>query len=682
VSTILVVEDHAISRQMLGALLGYVGHRVLEAADGSTALQVAHGSRPDLVVLDVMLPGADGFTLLRALRADADLGRTPVLVYSAACRLPDDLRLVETNASLRVLPKPSEPEVILNTIGAMLGGPNGAAAAELRTPSGAKFPPGLRSTALRLPVLVDLGLHLVRERDPATLLTVFARALAELAGGARSAVVLADNDPDRPEQSPVERLGSIFRGGTEPHADLPSAAILQHVLETRAAVRCEVAAQPGRSARARLVLPFATPGRVHGWIVLDGADASPFANTDEELAGALSAQAAIAHENIILMEQMREAARRKDEFLAVLSHELRNPLAPVRNSLHVLSRVAPGGDAGRRALAVIDRQTAHLARLVDDLLDVTRIARGKIRLRTEPADLRGIVQRTVEDHRSVFASAGVDLEVHLPEDALPVCADSTRLSQVVGILLSNAAKFTPRGGRASVTAERDGRGGVRVRVADTGAGLAPETMRRLFEPFVQADSTLDRSAGGLGLGLSIAKKLLELHGGSIVASSAGPGAGAEFVFTLPLGAEAVAGQAAPEPRPAKRRVLVIEDGDDAAESLRDALELGGHVVEVAADGPAGLEAARVFRPEVVLCDIGLPGMDGYEVARALRADPATRNVRLVALTGYAAPDDEARAREAGFDVHVAKPPSIGAIEELLADAPAPSDALAAVGRSG
>ncbi|MBI5500704.1 MAG: response regulator [Deltaproteobacteria bacterium] len=367
-------------------------------------------------------------------------------------------------------------------------------------------------------------------------------------------------------------------------------------------------------------------------------------------------------------EALREADRRKTEFLAVLSHELRNPLAPIRNGIYILRRAPAGGEQARRALDVIDRQATHLTRLVEDLLDVTRIARGKVRLKPERLDLSALVRRTVDDHRASLAGRGVALVVAIPATATVVSGDPTRLAQVVGNLLHNAAKFTPPGGSVAVSlAVEDGREAV-VRVRDTGVGIAPDVLPHLFQPFMQADATLDRSSGGLGLGLALVRGLVELHGGSSTAASEGPGRGAEFCVHLPLEPGSAAacppGEGAPAAT-ARRRVLLIDDVPDAVESLRDALAIVGHEVEIAFDGPGGIAKARSFRPDAVLCDIGLPGMDGYEVARAMRAEPELHGVLLVALTGYASVEDAARALESGFDCHLAKPPDMAEIDRLL-----------------
>ncbi len=363
-----------------------------------------------------------------------------------------------------------------------------------------------------------------------------------------------------------------------------------------------------------------------------------------------------------------EADRHKNEFLAMLSHELRNPLAPIRNSLFVLDRAEPGSEQAKRAREIIGRQTAQMARLVDDLLDVTRISHDKIQLQRIALDLNDLVRKTVEDHRALLEGKGITVEVSLAGEPLPIEGDQARLAQVVGNLLHNAAKYTPANQRVRVeTRAIPARRRAGIRVSDTGVGIEPAVLGRLFQPFMQVDATLDRSQGGLGLGLALVKGLVELHGGEVCAHSEGPGKGAEFIVELPLGNTTGSESSSETGRPPaiSRRVLIIEDNLDAAQSLREALEFGAHVVEVAHSGPEGLEMARQFRPEVIFCDIGLPGMDGYGVARVLRADQAMKDLFLVALSGYALPEDLQRAWEAGFDRHVAKPPSLERLEDLL-----------------
>jgi PAS domain S-box-containing protein len=371
-------------------------------------------------------------------------------------------------------------------------------------------------------------------------------------------------------------------------------------------------------------------------------------------------------------ELLQAQDRHKDEFLATLSHELRNPLAPIRNAVTVLQRAHPASGQMQRATTVIDRQVAHLARLVDDLLDVSRIAQGKVRLQKERVDLAEVVRRTVDDHRSFFATKGVSLEFTEGEP-LWVEADMTRLAQVTENLLHNAAKFTSRGGRVAVAlAEENGRAMLRVR--DNGVGIEKEMLAKVFQPFVQGEKTLHRTLGGLGLGLALTKTIVELHAGSVEALSDGPGKGAEFVIALPLSRNiALRPVTGATPRPRGRlSICVIDDNEDAADSLHDLLELEGHDVHVAMDGQLGIDLVLAVHPDVVLCDVGLPGIDGFEVARRLRAAGST--AMLVALTGYASSEDVQRAQDAGFDHHLAKPTDLDRLDAVLASVAVPEAA--------
>jgi signal transduction histidine kinase/ActR/RegA family two-component response regulator len=376
-------------------------------------------------------------------------------------------------------------------------------------------------------------------------------------------------------------------------------------------------------------------------------------------------------------QALQEAQRRKDEFLAVLGHELRNPLAPLRNALHVLHVRGADPPTVAWAHAVAERQTHHLTRLVDDLLDISRIGRGKILLRNEEVDLGRLIGSIVADHQRVVESSGLTLETDLPAGPVWVRGDPVRLTQVVGNLLNNAVKFTDPGGRilVRVALAEDGRR-AQVTVRDTGIGISPEMLPRVFEMFAQADHSRSRSRGGLGLAL--VKGLVELHGGEAKAASAGPGQGAEFTIGLPVSLPAAgADPAAPGDAPGRQplRILIIEDNRDAAETMRVLLELVGHQVVVAHSGPRGVESAREFRPEVVLCDLGLPGMDGLAVARALRQDLATSAAHLIPMTGYGSETDQQQCRDAGFDRHLTKPVDPEELQRILAAvgpaAPAP-----------
>jgi PAS domain S-box-containing protein len=367
----------------------------------------------------------------------------------------------------------------------------------------------------------------------------------------------------------------------------------------------------------------------------------------------------------------KEADRRKDEFLALLGHELRNPLGPIQHALEILHRTAPTDPRFERARDVVDRQLARMSRLLDDLMDVSRIAMGKVRLQSGVHDLAEIVRATADDHRGIFESAGVQLKVEIPDDMLRVRGDATRLSQVVGNLLHNAHKFTDSGGTVTVRLVRNpGAEEASVEVEDSGIGMDPDLVSTAFEPFRQCEANVDRARGGLGVGLALVKALVELHGGVVTCSSEGPGHGSRFTVRLPLDQDT---PPAPETSRGKHangfsiRVLVIEDYADAAESLAMLLEMLGHKVETASTGRAGIEAARGFSPELVLCDLGLPDMDGYAVARRLREDPLLGRAFLVALSGYGNENDKVRAQEAGFDRHVCKPIDLDELRQLIAE---------------
>jgi len=370
---------------------------------------------------------------------------------------------------------------------------------------------------------------------------------------------------------------------------------------------------------------------------------------------------------------LSEADHRKSEFLATLAHELRNPLAPIRTGLDLLRMMPADKDALARIHAMMDRQLGHLIHLVDDLLDIARITRGKIELKRENVDLKVIAQIAVETSAALIESHGHRLDVDLPEEPLPLEADVTRMVQVLSNLLNNAAKYTPAGGRVALSAWRED-GHAVVAVSDSGIGIPPDAIGSVFEMFTQVRGSLDRAQGGLGIGLSLVRRLVELHGGRVAAFSAGRGHGSTFTVRLPLHPGSpharlrAPGDDAHARPPAPMRVLVVDDNADAADSLVALLEALGHTTSVARDGPEGLRLALEAQPDLVLLDIGLPGMSGYEVARAIRRNQGVRQIVLIALTGWGAQSDQQQSHEAGFDQHLTKPVSLEALEQALAAA--------------
>lgn len=367
---------------------------------------------------------------------------------------------------------------------------------------------------------------------------------------------------------------------------------------------------------------------------------------------------------------LSEADRNKTEFLALLSHELRNPLATISNSVHLLEHAEPGSEVARRAREALRRQTGHLTRLVDDLLDVARITHGKVELQMSRLDALEVVGRTCEDLRGRYEQRGVELRWAAGAGPIWIEADAARLAQMVGNLLTNALKFTPPGGHVEVSVGHHG-GACRVAVRDDGVGIDPADLGPIFTPFVQAERSRHRSGGGLGLGLALVRELARLHGGLVQASSEGHGKGAEFALLLPVAAGPPAPRAAPARPPEEARglsVLIVEDNEDAGNTLAELLVRSGHEAVLVSGGRAGVEAASRLRPDVLICDIGLPDMSGLEVVRAVRAASGAPPPFAIALTGYAQDDDRARALVAGFDAHLAKPMSLDALQGLLNEA--------------
>jgi len=366
---------------------------------------------------------------------------------------------------------------------------------------------------------------------------------------------------------------------------------------------------------------------------------------------------------------LERADRAKAELLSMLAHELRNPLGTISNALQVLRMKGEGDDTWKRAIDAAERQVLHQAMLIDDLLEASRVTRGQVELQCEELDLAQLVRETVEGYRETLRDAGLSLSLEAKDGPLRVRGDRLRLSQALSNLLDNAAKFTERGGRITVRTSRGAEGKrAQIAVRDNGAGIEPEELPYVFEVFTQGDHSLDRSMGGLGVGLAVVKGLIEMHGGEVRARSEGPGKGSEFTFLLPLESAAAAlpeSEEHPAVNQSARRVLVVEDNPDAAATMRDFLELSGHEVELACSGADGLAAARQFHPEVVLCDLGLPGMSGFEVAAELRRDPATRSAKLIAVTGYGRDEDRRRSKEAGFDLHLTKPVDPAQLRALL-----------------
>ncbi|HVE53566.1 MAG TPA: ATP-binding protein [Ramlibacter sp.] len=424
--------------------------------------------------------------------------------------------------------------------------------------------------------------------------------------------------------------------------------------------------------RGLLAVPLAGHGGKYlGLLQLSDKFEGDFTEEDEAILQQLAATAAVGIENARLYDSLKEQDRRKDEFLAMLAHELRNPLAPVRTGLEVLRRTGSRDKVSIDTREMMARQIGHMVRLIDDLMDVSRISTGKLALKEEILRLQDVVDTAVEAAKPLLLARNHEFRVTMEEPQLRIRGDLTRLAQVIGNLLNNAAKYTPPGGTIMLSAQRcDGE--ALIRVQDSGEGIAMETLPHIFELFTQARRTVDRADGGLGIGLALARKLVQMHGGSLEASSPGPRLGSTFTIRLPVAAEvqppsepagALAPDASSEARPL--RVVVVDDNVDAAETFALVLGMSGHQTSMAHSGPQALELIASFRPDVVFLDIGLPGMSGYDVARQLRSRPESRALTIVALTGWGSEADRARARQAGFDHHLTKPVELAAASSIL-----------------
>ncbi|HEV8256648.1 MAG TPA: ATP-binding protein [Casimicrobiaceae bacterium] len=426
----------------------------------------------------------------------------------------------------------------------------------------------------------------------------------------------------------------------------------------------------GYGFRAYACSRLMAEGRLLGMLSFASRQRDQFEPDELEFLQTISRYVTVAYERMRLIHKLRDTDRRKDEFLATLAHELRNPLAPIRNALQIMRLTGNDKAAVEQARIMMDRQLGQMVRLIDDLLDVSRITRGKLELRKERVELAAVIKNAVDTARPHIEASGHELFVSLPTQPVYLDADPVRLAQVFSNLLNNAAKYMERGGKIWLAAERRGNL-VDVTVRDTGIGIPPEALSSIFEMFAQVDISLEKAHGGLGIGLTLVKRLVEMHGGSVEARSAGVGRGAEFTAHLPVLAESPPSHAESEdddrrPSAVKCRILVADDNGDAAESMGMMLRLMGNEVRTVRDGMEAVEEAAAFRPDVILLDIGMPRLNGYDAARRIREQRWGKGMFLVALTGWGQDEDKRRATEAGFDLHFTKPVNPADLEQLVA----------------
>ncbi len=616
--TVVLADDNADMRDYVRRLLS-TDYRVVAVADGAEALRIATTRKPDLVITDVMMPNLDGFGLLKALREDPRTAPIPVVMLSA--RAGEEARVEGLKAGADdYLTKPFSARELLARVGGTLALAGARREATRREEE-------LRAETTSVLESIAEG-FLALDRD---FRITYVNAEAERINGMRREEMLGKTHWE------------VFPAGLGTRLETE----LRRSMADRVAVKFENLYEPW--------------GR---WFEVD-----LYPTSSEGLAVYFRD----ITERKLTLEALQEADRRKDEFLATLAHELRNPLAPIRNGLQVLRLARENPQAEEQARGMIERQVQQMVRLIDDLLDLSRISRGKVELRRERLDLAAAVQSAVETSRPLIEQAGHELTLSLPSEPVFVDADVTRLAQVFANLLNNAAKYTERGGDIRLSVEpHEHENDVLVRVRDNGVGIPASMLPRIFEMFTQVDRSLERTQGGLGIGLSIVKRLVEMHGGTVEARSEGPGRGSELVVRLPVLAPSVQeprsqgdGQE-PAGAPARRRILVADDNVDSAESLAMMLEFMGNEVRTAHDGVEAVAAAAAFRPEVVLLDIGMPRMNGYEACRQIREQPWGRGIAIAALTGWGQDDDKRRSREAGFDHHLVKPVEPAALETLLA----------------
>lgn len=637
---ILIVEDEGIEALDLQQKLTSMGYVVTDiVSSGEEAVKSAQGNHPDLVLMDIMLQGEiDGISAAEQIRDNLNI---PV-IYTTAYADKETLQRAKATGPYGYIVKPLRERELYISIDMAL--------------YKHKMELKLRESERRFAVTLKSIGDAVIATDKNGRIT-FMNAVAEEMLGWKLEEVLDKSLNDvfkivnmhtrKPAENPVAKV--LLDGST---VGLANHTLL--ITRYGQEIPIDDSAAPIKDDR----------GNIDGIVLV-------FRNVKERIETELALRESEERYRQ-LAEILREADNRKNEFLAVLSHELRNPLAAIHISLSVLERANPCSEQAKMAQDIMRRQVGQLSKLVDELLDITRITRNKIRLQLEQVELNELVQQTIVDNRPLFEENGVQLESDLGISPIFLRADRARLVQVIGNLLQNAAKFTGNGGKTRVSIEKDElKQQAIIRVTDTGVGIEPAMLSRLFVPFMQADTTLDRSKGGLGLGLALSKGLIELHGGEITAYSDGKDKGTEFVIFLPLEKYGQTGQPQlPQDIPGqRRRVLIVDDNADMAESLCKLLELSGHEVAVAYDGREGIVRARQFRPEVILCDIGLPNLNGYEVARVLRQEDELKDILLVAITGYALPEDLSRSGDAGFDCHLPKPVDLTKLKRIMAQMP-------------
>ncbi|HEV7915256.1 MAG TPA: response regulator [Albitalea sp.] len=709
-SSILIVDDLPEKLLVFGTVLEDLGQNLVFVNSGSEALREVLHREFAVILLDVNMPDIDGFETAALIRKYKRSAHTPIIFITAYA---DEIQTAKgySLGAVDYILSPVVPEMLRSKVKVFV---------ELHQMQRRVRRQADERVAL---VAAEAARRVAEENDRrSNFLSHASRVLSgslDVAVGARmllelvvpevaALAVLQLLEDDRPMSQVMvaaARDGEPLALANAAADGLPVAvreALLQAVQQKqRVTLHANALRRMGPEAfgldgplmlRAAVAVPLMIGERVLGVLMVGAEQAAPgHAARDWAALEELASRAAIAFENAHLYRSLQSeilerrgaeaelqgANQRKDEFLAMLSHELRNPLAPIRNALEVIRRIAPPDPKFSWAGDVMDRQVRHLTRLVEELLDVARISQGKIQLNKEPVDLAAVIAQSVETAQPFIDARGHTLGVRLPDTPVWLQGDFARLSQVVSNLLHNAAKYSEDGGRIQLELTVND-GVAQIVVSDNGIGIDAALLPRIFDLFQQGARSLDRIQGGLGVGLTLARRLVELHGGRVEATSAGSKKGAEFSVTIPCVSVVprIDGEPVKEPTTAAvmgRRILIVDDNQDAAESIAQYLQLEGHEVKTVNDGLQALACVPVFAPQIVVLDIGLPVMNGYEVCKRMRKMPATQKALLVALTGYGQKEDQLRAIDAGFDRHFVKPTDPRVLVHLIAEWPALSN---------
>jgi signal transduction histidine kinase len=634
--------------------------RADEATSASEALELAGSGAYDCILLDYYLPGEDSLAALRHLHDSAP--RTPVVIFTGRGDEDIAVELMKSGAA-DYLPKASLT-------------PDRLEAAVRHALQVWKTAEARRRAETLLQLLSDAARHLLTATDPDELVRgLWERIREPLGVDAYFNLVALNGAGERPRlasfaglpENAVASLLDLERGSATAEIPVLSREPV-HLTCIHESDDALVRTLRAAGIRACFCHPLLADEERLGTLCFASCSKDEFTADELDFLRTVSHYATSAYERLRRIAEMRESERRKDEFLATLAHELRDPLAPLGNVLELMKRSTDDSSVLRQVRDTMQRQLGQLVQLVDDLLDVSRITRSQLKLRKRRVELELAVQQAVETVGPQAEAARQELEVELPEQPVWLDADPVRLAQVLGNLLTNASKFTEQGGRILLRAEQQN-GEVVVTVKDTGIGIPADKLTSIFEMFAQVSSARERSQSGLGIGLTLVSRLVEMHGGTVVAASDGPDKGSEFVVRLPvLVEEAQEGTPAPDEEQApagERQILIVDDNRDSASSLAMLLQMTGHVTREAYDGPEAIDAAREFRPDVVLLDIGLPTLDGFEVCRHIRAKSWGRDVLIVALSGWGQIEDRRKSKEAGFDHHMVKPVKHEALMKLL-----------------